>query len=133
MAAVDRLLKVRQGTVSLKHRIVELNDDIQSAGETLVGKVSSDLELPLPTHLLTFQCLPSQKKALLSTRRTLQNIDEAIETLQTCLRVLDLANRVAGLIESGKYFGALRVSPAPLPNPHYFLVTDTFISLSHRL
>lgn len=41
-----------------------------------------------------------------------QNVDEAIETLQLCLRVLDMANRVDGLIEHKKYYSALRVSAA---------------------
>lgn len=39
-----------------------------------------------------------------------QNVDEAIETIQACLRVLDLANRIDGLIQSKKYYSALRVS-----------------------
>lgn len=38
------------------------------------------------------------------------NVDEAIETLQLCLRVLDMANRVDGLIEGKQYYSALRVS-----------------------
>ena len=39
-----------------------------------------------------------------------QNVDDAIETLQLCLRVLDMASRVDGLIESKRYYAALRVS-----------------------
>ena len=39
-----------------------------------------------------------------------QNVDDAIETLQLCLRVLDMASRVDGLIESRRYYAALRVS-----------------------
>lgn len=35
-------------------------------------------------------------------------MDEAIETLQLCLRVLDMANRVDGMIENKRYFSALR-------------------------
>ena len=46
---------------------------------------------------------------MLDARRVGQNIDEAIDTLQACLRVLDMASRVAGLIEGGKFFSALRV------------------------
>jgi hypothetical protein len=51
-----------------------------------------------------------QKRALLKQRKMAQNIDEAIETLQICLRVLDLVNRVREMIVEGKYFAALRVS-----------------------
>jgi hypothetical protein len=54
--------------------------------------------------------LSLQKKNLLETRKVAQNVDDAIETLQNCLRVLDMANRVDGLIEDKKYYSALRVS-----------------------
>lgn len=37
-------------------------------------------------------------------------MDDAIETLQTCLRLLDLVHRVGEMIRQGKYWGALRVS-----------------------
>ena len=40
-------------------------------------------------------------------------MDDAIETLQTCLRLLDLVHRVGEMIREGKYWGALRVSPSP--------------------
>lgn len=36
-------------------------------------------------------------------------MDDAIETLQTCLRLLDLVHRVGELTREGKYWGALRV------------------------
>jgi len=86
VSAVDKLLKVRSGTVSLKHRIGELNEDVQAGG----------------------QSLGSKKRQLLETQRVGQNVDEAIETLQACLRVLDISNRVDSLIESKKYYTALR-------------------------
>ncbi|KAM0750440.1 exocyst complex subunit Sec15-like protein [Meredithblackwellia eburnea MCA 4105] len=86
VGSVSALLRVRQGTVSLKHRVVELNEDVQKSGSTVADR----------------------KKALLDARRVGQNIDEAIDTLQACLRVLDMASRVTGLIEGGKFFSALR-------------------------
>lgn len=86
VAAVDKLLKVRSGTVTLKHRIGELNEDVQAGGSSLGHK----------------------KKQLLETQRTSANVGDAIEALQTCLRVLDMANRVDGLIQEKKYFAALR-------------------------
>jgi hypothetical protein len=52
----------------------------------------------------------SQKKQLLESQRTMNKVDEAIETLQLCLKVLDMANRIDGLIEERKYYPALRVS-----------------------
>lgn len=72
--------------MSLKHRISELNEEVQAGG----------------------QSLSSKKRSLLEARRVAQNVDEAIETLQLCLRVLDMANRVDGLIEGKKYYSALR-------------------------
>ncbi|GAA5935238.1 hypothetical protein JCM3775_007245 [Rhodotorula graminis] len=86
VGSVSALLRVRQGTVSLKHRVVELNDDIQKSGGGVADK----------------------KKALLDARRVGQNIDETIDTLQACLRVLDLATKVQNLIDNAKYFSALR-------------------------
>ncbi|KAM0793644.1 hypothetical protein ACM66B_001075 [Microbotryomycetes sp. NB124-2] len=86
VVSVAALLKVRQGTISLKHRVIELNDDVQKVGATVTLK----------------------KKALLDARRVGQNIDDAIDTLQTCLRVLDAASNIASLAENGKYFAALR-------------------------
>ncbi|KAI5477595.1 exocyst complex component, sec15 subunit [Pseudohyphozyma bogoriensis] len=86
VGSVSALLRVRQGTVSLKHRVVELNEEVQKSGGHVADK----------------------KKALLDARRVGQNIDEAIDTLQACLRVLDMDSRVTGLIENQKYFSALR-------------------------
>jgi hypothetical protein len=39
-----------------------------------------------------------------------RNVDEAIETLQSCLRLLDGVNKVGDLIKQGHYFAGLRVS-----------------------
>ncbi|POY70555.1 hypothetical protein BMF94_6469 [Rhodotorula taiwanensis] len=86
VASVSALLRVRQGTVSLKHRVVELNDEVQKSGAGVAEK----------------------KKALLEARRVGQNIDETIDTLQACLRVLDVATKVHDLIQKSKYFSALR-------------------------
>lgn len=40
VGSVSALLRVRQGTVSLKHRVVELNEDVQKSGGSLTDKVS---------------------------------------------------------------------------------------------
>ncbi|GAA5827165.1 hypothetical protein JCM11251_001148 [Rhodosporidiobolus azoricus] len=86
VGSVSALLRVRQGTVSLKHRVVELNDEVQKSGGGVAEK----------------------KKALLASRLVGQNIDEAIDTLQACLRVLDAASKVQSLISNAKYYAALR-------------------------
>lgn len=56
------------------------------------------------------QSLMGQKRALLEQKKVARNMDDAIETLQTCLRLLDLVHRVGDMIREGKYWGALRVS-----------------------
>ncbi|BGP12307.1 Rab GTPase-binding exocyst subunit S15 [Rhodosporidiobolus nylandii] len=86
VGSVSALLRVRQGTVSLKHRVVELNDEVQKSGGGVAEK----------------------KKALLASRLVGQNIDEAIDTLQACLRVLDVASKVQLLIQNSKFYSALR-------------------------
>ena len=53
--------------------------------------------------------LVEKKKALLQTKKTAANLDEAIDGLQACLRVLDVVNRVGEMIKEGKYWSALRV------------------------
>ncbi|CEQ38819.1 SPOSA6832_00274, partial [Sporobolomyces salmonicolor] len=95
VGSVSALLRVRQGTVSLKHRVVELNDEVQKSGGGVAEK----------------------KKALLDARRVGQNIDETIDTLQACLRVLDLSSKIQSLIENEKYFSALRARLPPLLPP----------------
>ena len=54
--------------------------------------------------------MTSQKRVLLEQKKVARNMDDAIETLQTCLRLLDLVHRVGEMIREGKYWGALRVS-----------------------
>jgi hypothetical protein len=39
VGSVSQLLRVRQGTVSLKHRVVELNRDVQESGIKVADKV----------------------------------------------------------------------------------------------
>lgn len=41
VGSVSALLRVRQGTVSLKHRVVELNEEVQKSGGGVADKVSS--------------------------------------------------------------------------------------------
>lgn len=45
VGSVSALLRVRQGTVSLKHRVVELNDDVQKSGSGVADKVRSPRRL----------------------------------------------------------------------------------------
>ncbi|KAF9433132.1 hypothetical protein BGZ76_009844 [Entomortierella beljakovae] len=85
--SVDRLLKVRQGTVDLKDKIHILNSDLQRAGSELTAK----------------------KGELIESKKILENIATATETLRTCIHFLDLANRVNVQVENRKYYSALRI------------------------
>ena len=86
VSAVDELLIVRSGTVNLKQRINELNQEIQSSGQALFSK----------------------KKDLIDKQRVVQNVDEAIETLQECQNVLEMTTLVEDLIAQQKFYSALR-------------------------
>ncbi|KAI7820299.1 exocyst complex subunit Sec15-like-domain-containing protein [Gamsiella multidivaricata] len=85
--SVDRLLKVRQGTVDLKDKIHTLNSDVQRAGTELTAK----------------------KRELIESKKILENIATATETLRRCINFLDLANRVNVQVENRKYYSALRI------------------------
>lgn len=78
VSAVDELLIVRSGTVNLKQRINELNQEIQASGQALFSK----------------------KKDLIDKQRTVQNVDEAIETLQEFQTVLDVPYWLRNLFRS---------------------------------
>ncbi|KIW16922.1 hypothetical protein PV08_04112 [Exophiala spinifera] len=85
-SSVQQLLRIREGTVTLTHEILELNQSIQASTEKLVD----------------------QKKALVECRGVRQNIDDASHALQDCLEVLRLANQVQELRDQKKHYAALR-------------------------
>ncbi|KAJ9099706.1 hypothetical protein QFC20_005640 [Naganishia adeliensis] len=85
-SAVGMLLGLREGTGHLKSQIGLLDEQIGQVGQELSNK----------------------KRALLRHKKVARNIDEAIDSLQSCLRVLDQVNKVKEMITSKKYFGALR-------------------------
>ncbi len=95
VSSMEKLTKVRQSTVALRHRITELNEDIQAGG----------------------QSLGARKKQLLETRRTMNNVDDATEVLEASLKVLKIANGIEGLIEGRRFYSALR-SLDELENVH---------------
>jgi len=87
VSSVSTLLTVRSYTRSLHEKITTLDGNVSQVGQSMVSK----------------------KKSLLQSKKTAANLDEAIDTLQACLRVLDLVNRVGDMIKDGKYWSALRV------------------------
>ncbi|OCF36896.1 hypothetical protein I316_01494 [Kwoniella heveanensis BCC8398] len=86
VSSVSTMLTIRQGTGHLRRRIGELDGQMGDVGRALGEK----------------------KRALLEQKKVARNMDDAIETLQTCLRLLDLIHRVGEMIREGKYWGALR-------------------------
>jgi hypothetical protein len=85
--SIDQLLKIREGTLSLRGKILDLNDQVQSTGIKLVDK----------------------KKEVIESRRVLLNVELALETMQSCLFILDNATRVQSRIQSRKYYSALKL------------------------
>lgn len=73
--------------MNLRERVGTLDESVNSVGRNFASK----------------------KKELLHNRKTAANLDQAIDTLQACLRVLDVVKRVRDMIKEGRYWSALRV------------------------
>ena len=86
--SVSTLFTIKSYTTNLRDKISTLDSSVTQVGRSLVEK----------------------KKALLQTKKTASNLDEAIDNLQACLKVLDVVNRVGQMIQEEKYWSALRVS-----------------------
>lgn len=93
----------------MRKRIGELDGQMGDVGRALGEKVGL-----VPTG---FTHTDVQKRTLLEQKKVARNMDDAIETLQTCLRLLDLVHRVGDMIREGKYWGALRVGPHFMTEP----------------
>ena len=87
ISSVSTLFDVKSYTTNLRERITTLDGNVSQVGRGLVEK----------------------KKALLQSKKTAANLDEAIDTMQSCLRVLDVLNRIGDMVRDGKYWSALRV------------------------
>lgn len=87
ISSVSTLFDVKSYTTNLRERITTLDANVSQVGRGLVEK----------------------KKALLQSKKTAANLDEAIDTMQSCLRVLDVLNRIGDMVRDGKYWSALRV------------------------
>ena len=86
VGSVDKLLRVRKGTVDLKRQVAELNDEVQESGHDLTEK----------------------KKQLIDARIVSKNITEAAESLETCLKVLNATNRIRDYVDDKNFYAALR-------------------------
>ncbi|KAL1413544.1 Rab GTPase-binding exocyst subunit S15 [Vanrija albida] len=115
VSSVLTLSSVQQGTGHLRKRIAELDGQMGDVGRALGEK----------------------KRALLEQKKVARNMDDAVETLQTGLRLLDLVHRVEDLIRQRKYWGALRMledlSHLPPPSisqtPFYLHLVSSLPSL----
>lgn len=87
ISSVSTLFTVKSYTDKMKENISSLDNSVSQLGRGLVEK----------------------KRNLLQTKKTAANLDEAIDTLHACLRVLDVVNRVGEMVKRGKYWSALRV------------------------
>lgn len=101
LTSVNKLQKVREGTVKLTTEILELNQSIQTSTEKLA----------------------EHKKSLVDSRGVRQNIDEAAQALKDCLEVLRVANHVHELLGRKNHYGALRALDE-LQNVHLKEVTQ---------
>ncbi|KAJ7240336.1 exocyst complex component, sec15 subunit [Mycena haematopus] len=86
ISSVSTLFTVKSYTDKMKENISSLDASVAQLGRALVEK----------------------KRGLLQSKKTAANLDEAIDTLQACLRVLDVVNRVQEMVREGKYWSALR-------------------------
>jgi fatty acid-binding protein DegV len=87
ISSVSTLFTVKSYTTKMKESITSLDSSVSQLGRGLVEK----------------------KRALLQSKKTAANLDEAIDTLQDCLRVLDVVHRVGEMVKEGRYWSALRV------------------------
>lgn len=87
ISSVSTLFTVKSYTTSMRESITSLNSSVSQVGRGLVDK----------------------KRGLLQAKKTAANLDVAVDTLQACLRVLDVVNRVGEMVKEGKYWSALRV------------------------
>ena len=101
VSSVNQLLHVRDGTVNLTSKILQLSQSIQSSTEKLA----------------------EQKKALVDSRGVRQNIDGATQALRDCLEVLRLANQVHDLLGKKSHYAALRALDE-LQNVHLKEITQ---------
>ncbi|KAK0191169.1 rsec15 [Armillaria mellea] len=86
ISSVSTMFTVKSYTDKMKENIATLDTSVAQLGHGLVEK----------------------KRALLQSKKTAANLDEAVDTLQACLRVLDVVHRVGEMVREGKYWSALR-------------------------
>ena len=84
--SIRELLGVRLETAKLREQIVETNEDIQESAKALLSK----------------------SKELVTCRRVQSNITSAIDTLSTCLPVLETYSKLQNQMKQKRYYAALK-------------------------
>lgn len=105
ISSVSTLFTVKSYTDRMKENIAFLDTSVSQLGTGLVEK----------------------KRSLLQQKKSAANLDEAIDTLQGCLRVLDVVDRVGEMVKEGNFWRALRsledvqnMAPASLSRTPFF-------------
>ncbi|KAI6130366.1 rsec15 [Pisolithus croceorrhizus] len=86
ISSVSTLFTVKSYTTSLREKIATLDESVALLGKGLVAR----------------------KRALLQSKKTAANLDEAVDTLQACLKLLDVVDRIGDMIREGRFWSALR-------------------------
>ncbi|PFH51362.1 hypothetical protein AMATHDRAFT_40154 [Amanita thiersii Skay4041] len=119
ISSVSTLFTVKAYTDKMKENIASLDSNVSQLGKGLVEK----------------------KRHLLQNKKVAGNLDEAIDTLQACLRVLDVVDRVGQMIREGRYWSALRsledIQKLPAPTlsqtPFYQYISSSLPSLRTQI
>ncbi|KAH9972951.1 exocyst complex component sec15 subunit [Lactifluus volemus] len=98
ISSVSTLFTVKSYTHNLREKIGTLDSSVSQIGRGLAEK----------------------KRALLQSKKTATNLDEAIDSLQASLRILDVVDRVGEMVKEGKYWSALRNAPSSLSQTPLF-------------
>ncbi|KIJ70132.1 hypothetical protein HYDPIDRAFT_172026 [Hydnomerulius pinastri MD-312] len=86
ISSVSTLFTVKSYTTNLREKIATLDESVAQVGKGLVEK----------------------KRTLLQSKKTAANLDEAIDTLQASLKLLDVVDRIGDMIQEGRFWSALR-------------------------
>lgn len=88
ISSISTLFTIKSYTTNLREKIATLDENVGQLGKGLVEK----------------------KRTLLQSKKTASNLDEAIDTFQACLKLLDVVDSIGGMIKEGRFWSALRVS-----------------------
>lgn len=87
ISSVSTLFSIKSFTTNLRDKVADLDNSVSGIGRDVVDK----------------------KRSLLRLKQTATNLDEALDSLQSLLLVLDIIDRVGQLLKEEKFWSALRV------------------------